>query len=76
MHEMTFLQFSSHAPRTHKLEIFSDEVKAEFGISLSKDLTEHVNACMPENCCFVSAFTFLEVQQEITPLSEHEILQN
>jgi len=42
MHEMTFLQFSSHAPRTHKLEIFSDEVKAEFGISLSKDLTEHV----------------------------------
>lgn len=25
-----------------KLEIFSDEVKAEFGISLSKDLTEHV----------------------------------
>lgn len=25
-----------------KLEIFSDEVKAEFGTSLSKDLTEHV----------------------------------
>ena len=41
--EKTYKKFSEEFNRyMNKLEIFSDEVKAEFGLSLRKNLTEHV----------------------------------